>query len=306
MNARSVILVLAALLIAAGTAFFARNWILAERTPRAAAPPPPPPAHSVLVAKHNLPAGTFIRDDNVRWQAWPGDSLDPNYLEKETFDPATLVGAVVRRGIVAGEPITAARVAKPGDRGFLAAVLKPGMRAVSVAIDATSGISGLIFPGDRVDLLLTHAVGGGEGGGIRASETVLENVRLLAIDQKLNDQENQPELGRTITIEVTPKQAEMIAVLVDLGRMSLSLRSLGLPAEEGEAEGEVVAAAESVVATDASPEVPEPAIDEDAPPMRGETFTLQGEVSRLLGPQAQGRKILVVHGNNIEVITVGE
>jgi pilus assembly protein CpaB len=303
MNARSVILILAALLIAAGTAFFARNWIMANRTQQITAPaPPPPPAQSILVAKLNLPAGTFIREDNVRWQAWPGESADPNYLLKDVFDPATLVGAVVRRGIVAGEPITLARVAKPGDRGFLAAVLKPGMRAVSVAIDATSGISGLIFPGDRVDLLLTHVI----GESTRVSETVLENVRLLAIDQKLNDQEKQPEVGRTITIEVTPKQAEMIAVLVDLGRMSLSLRSLGLPDEEGGSAEAVVAAADPVVASDAAPELPSPPVDEDEEPVRGETFTLQNEVSHLLGQRAKGRKVMIVHGSEIEVITVGE
>ncbi len=103
-------------------------------------------------------------------------------------------------------------------------MLKPGNRAVSVPINATTGISGFVFPGDSVDLLLTM-----ELNERRATETVLSDIRVLAVDQRTNDQDGKPEIGKTATLEVTPKEAEVIAVAMDMGRLSLALRSLAVP-----------------------------------------------------------------------------
>ena len=267
-------LVLAAVLITAGTGLVARTWINSQRVPVAApAAAPAPvvvPKTEVLVATIDLPAGTFLNKAHLRWQSWPDRSLPESYFVKpgatKGEDPAAslgMLGAVVRRGISAGEPIVRGRVLKPGDRGFLAAVLRPGYRAMAVKVNATTGISGLIFPGDRVDLILTHTIKRGETER-RASETVLTNVRVLAIDQVLNDQSSDPKLGKNATLELTPKQSEMLAVLRELGTLSLALRSLAKDEEE----------LDRLVNSD------EPLAEPD--PARGTTYTYESEVSRLL------------------------
>src|SRR5262249_5932189 len=163
MGLRSILLGVALLLLGVSGVFFFRAWYIANRTPpapvvAAPAPPPPPPA-MVLVANVEIPAGTFLKGEMLRWQSWPNTGLDSNYLIRGKVDREALAGRVGRRGIAAGEPITENRIVRPGDRGFIAAVLRPGMRAVSFGINETSAIAGLVYPGDRVDLILTHNVG---------------------------------------------------------------------------------------------------------------------------------------------------
>src|SRR4029079_17075729 len=112
-------------------------------------------------------------------------------------------------------------------RSFMAAVLRPGFRAVSVGVTPTSGISGFVFAGDQVDLLMTHKISRGEDRNYLVTETVLRNVRVLAVDQKVDAKPGDPPLvARTATLEVTPKQAEIVAIIGEMGRLSLSLRSL--------------------------------------------------------------------------------
>src|SRR5262245_2845199 len=152
MNVKSVILIVAALLFAGGTAFVASRLISTPQ--QTAAKPKEELAKKVLVAKGNLPAGTFIKDEDVPWQKWPTDGVNEAYLVEGQATLDTVVGAVVRKGIVAGGPITEAQIARPGDRGFLAAVLTPGMRAISISVNEPSSVAGLIFPGDRLDVLL--------------------------------------------------------------------------------------------------------------------------------------------------------
>jgi pilus assembly protein CpaB len=151
MNAKSLILIVAALLFAGGTAFVASRLMVPKPVQQAQVQEQP--GKKVLVAKGNLPAGTFIKEEDVSWQKWPTDGVNDNYLLDGT-DISTVVGAVVRKGIVAGEPITEAQIARPGDRGFLAAVLTPGMRAISIDVNEPSSVAGLVFPGDRIDVLL--------------------------------------------------------------------------------------------------------------------------------------------------------
>jgi pilus assembly protein CpaB len=313
MNIRTIVLAVAALLVAGVTAMFVRSWLSTGQNNQADAVQAAKPAFSVLVAKTDLPAGAFIKGEDLRWQPWPNDSVDPSYVLEDKGDIKSFAGAVVRRGIAAGEPITPARVAKPGDRGFLAVVLKPGMRAVSVGISATSGIAGLIFPGDRVDIILTQTLPGAGGGlPLRASETVLENVRILALDQKLSDQQqDEPAvLASTATIEVTPKQAEMIAVVTELGRLSLSLRSLATDAEEAVATAGAEADLNAELAQSGEQGTgPTESINVNdiAEPSRGETFTLDNEVSRLIGGSsgAANQTVLVFHGSAQQQVSVG-
>ena len=144
----------------------------------------------------------------------------------------SLIGSVAREPFVAGEPIITTKIVKPGERGFLAAVLHRGMRAVSVPVDATADVSGFVLPGDRVDLLVTLPLpqdGAGAGGTPhKAAETVLRNLRVIAVDQQ-PDNKGQPVLARTVTFEVTPKESEIVAVAGDIGKLSLKSVQPGRP-----------------------------------------------------------------------------
>jgi len=289
MSVRNIILIVAAVLIMAGTGLVARSWLADQRAQMATAPQAAPQAPVkkiyVLVADSDMPTGSFVKEENLTWQVWPDEKLHPSYLTKEKTEVKDVVGAVVRRAIAAGEPVTNSRILMPGDRGFLAAVLRPGYRAVAVRVDATSSISGLVFPGDRVDILLTHSVKNGEIQR-RASETVLTNVRILAIDQKTNDTDESPKVGKNATLEVTPKQAEMLAVLSELGKLSFALRSLA----KDEAELERIAKSG------------EPLQEPD--PERGKTHTWDSEVSRLIWRPSRANQdvVQVSRGNQTEEV----
>lgn len=241
MRVKTIVLAIVAVGAATGAATLARDWLTAQQLALQAqfeAQKPEPvkvETTKVLVAGGNLPAGTFVKPDSVKWIDWPKDGVTDTYFTEDPEQDVIegLSGAVVRTGLTAGEPLTSGRIVRPGDRGFLAAVLRPGMRAVSVPINATTGIAGFIFPGDYVDLLLTQSI---ERGATkrRASETVLRKVRVLAVDQRVSDQEGQPAVAKTATLEVTSKQVETIAVVMEIGRLSLALRSLQSETEDGE------------------------------------------------------------------------
>ncbi len=234
MTLRSIFLLVFALVAAGLTAFYARNWIATERAAFMASIPeeaPPAQATLVLVAKKDLPAGTFVKPANMKWQAWPEDGLVEEYWIQGKRDMKELEGAVVRHMITVGQPITDSRVVHPGDRGFLAAVLNPGTRGVSVPVNATSGIAGFVFPGDWVDLILTIRVNvkdeeTGNNDTRYFSETLLTDVRVLAIDQNIENEKSKVNVAKTATLEVTPKQAEMVAIALEMGSISLSLHSL--------------------------------------------------------------------------------
>jgi pilus assembly protein CpaB len=177
--------------------------------------------------------GEFIRPESLTWQAWPAGPLATSYLVQGKARATDLVGAVVRARLAPGEPITLTKVVQPGERGFMAAVLTPGDRAVTVNVNATTGEAGFIFPGDHVDLLLTMNLQpvGGSGPSRHVSETVLRNLRVVGTDQSFSDGRKDEKAAlsvpHTATLEVTPKQAETVTVAEDLGVLSLSLRSLG-------------------------------------------------------------------------------
>ncbi len=151
---------------------------------------------------------------------------------EDQVDPTKLAGMVVRVQITAGQPLTKGALVQPGDRGFLAAALGPGMRAISVQVDARTGVSGFIFPGDRVDIVLSQSVTtqGADGPPLLAAETIVRNVRVLATDQRTvpEDAEGKREVKTfsTVTMEVTPRLAEKIAVAQSIGQITLALRSI--------------------------------------------------------------------------------
>ena len=235
MDSRKVILLVGALIVAALTAFFARTLLMGSAAPQAGAMPPPVVVDGpeVLVATKALPVGTIIDATALQFKPWPKELVDNAYYLRANANIQSLQGTVVRNAITAGQPLTQGSLVKPGDRGFLAAALGPGMRAVTVPVAAQAGVSGFVFPGDRIDLVLTQAVaGGGDGPPLKVSETIVRNMRVLAADQR-TDQSVDETTGKTIaklfssiTVEATPKIAEQIAVAQTLGSLSLSLRSI--------------------------------------------------------------------------------
>ncbi len=248
MDGRKIVLLVAALLVAGVTAFMARSLMMGSSAPQASAAAIDGP--EVLVATKALPVGTIIDATAVKFQPWPKELVEGAYYVKANgAELKNVIGTVVRFAIPAGQPLTQGAVVKPGDRGFLAAALGPGMRAVTVPVSQQgTNVGGFVFPGDRVDLILTQSVqGGGDGAPLKASETILRNLRVLATDQRTDkgtDDKGNTVVTRydTVTVEATPKIAEKIAVAQTIGSLSLSLRSLADTAgelEEAIASGDV-------------------------------------------------------------------
>jgi pilus assembly protein CpaB len=213
---------------------------------------PTAPVQMVVAATSTLGAGALLKPQDLTFIPEPaGTPHDTDFerpvgapgAEQDNLDHQTIaqiVGAVVRRRIEQGAPIARDAVVKPGDSGFLAAVLQPGMQAITIGVTAVSGAGGLIYPGDRVDVILTQTfVGGGDSVGHHfGAETVAQNVRVLAIDQQLqnNASQNAPKLATTVTVEAQPREAAAIVLASKLGDLSLTIRSLLQPSGKSEIE----------------------------------------------------------------------
>ncbi len=251
MNVKKIMLLVGALVIAAVTAIMAKNMFAgagAEQAQAAAATQAVPTGPKVLVARKALPVGTIVDAESLTYQPWPSEMMQAAYYTEgqPDSDMSKLLGTVVRYPITAGQPLTRGALVGPQDRGFLAAALGPGMRAVTVPVNASTGVAGFVFPGDRVDIVLTQEVGGGEGPPLKVSETVVRNVRVLATDQRVDskgeDGKTEVKTFSNVTLEATPRIAEKIAVAQSVGQLSLSLRSIADNTSELEraiASGEV-------------------------------------------------------------------
>ena len=203
----------------------------------------------ILVAAQLLQSGTLIKASDLRERAVPAAGMPEGAIEVSDDARAELVGAMVRRYLDAGAAVMRADVLRPRDRGFLAAVLSPGTRAVSIGVDARSGASGLISPGDLVDIILTQEFQRGDTaiGRRVVAETVLTGIRVIAVDQQIaqgapaaTPESTAPGMARrvasTVTLQVTPEQSERVAVAERLGRLLLTIRPI-------EAEDSIVQAA---------------------------------------------------------------
>jgi pilus assembly protein CpaB len=225
-----IVLVVVALALAGGAAYF--GSVLLSRQPEVIVEQAPTETQ-ILVAAQDLPAGEIVQDDDLEWRPWPEDGIRPEYVLRPSdgADFGDFPGSAIRSGVRKGEPVTADRVFKRGDAGFLAGALGAGMRAVSVRVDDVSGTSGFVLPGDRVDLIMTQNFSETdvqtESSVTRhVVQTVLEDVRVLAVDQVTNDVEGVAKTAKTVTLEVTPAQGEIVALAQDMGTLMLSLRSL--------------------------------------------------------------------------------
>ena len=194
MNVKKLALLIGALVVAVITAVMAKNMFAGAGAQQAAAAPAVPVGPKVLVAKKALPVGTIIDAEALTYQPWPKELMQTAYYIEGSpdGDPKALLGTVVRYPITAGQPVTRGALVGPKDRGFLAAALGPGMRAVTVPVNATTSVAGFIFPGDRVDLLMTQDVrGGGDGPSLKVTETIIRNIRVLATDQRVTSTDEE-------------------------------------------------------------------------------------------------------------------
>ncbi|WP_310469151.1 Flp pilus assembly protein CpaB [Sphingomonas sp.] len=294
MDVRKIMLLVGALMIAAVTAIMAKNMFVGAGAPEAAAQAVPT-GPKVLVARKALPVGTIIDAESLTYQPWPKELVQSAYYSEGEpgSEMSKLLGTVVRYQVSAGQPLTRGSLVGPNDRGFLAAALGPGMRAITVPVNATTGVAGFVFPGDRVDMVLTQEVtGGGEGQALKVSETIVRNVRVLATDQRIDskgeDGKTEVKVFTNVTLEVTPRIAEKAAVAQSMGQLSLSLRSIADNASELE---RAVAAGDIKVpaGTDPADERRMLLAVANRPLDTNTTYTTGGDVSRFRRRSVPGR-----------------
>jgi len=204
-----------------------------EKTPEVKpAPVAQAPTTDVLVAKADISMGQTLSPGDVEWQAWPAGTTGGNFIRKSDRPAAieNLAGQIARAPFVAGEPIREAKLVNAKGSGYMAAILPSGMRAVSTQISPETGAGGFILPNDRVDVILTRRNRDADRPGAgeqQTSETILNNIRVLAIDQTLEDKNGQKVVvGKTATLELSPGQAETLALGQQMGSLSLALRSI--------------------------------------------------------------------------------
>jgi pilus assembly protein CpaB len=186
----------------------------------------------VLVAKSDIGTGQTVSPGDLNWQAWPTSAATGNFIRRNERPDAIekMSGQIARVPFVAGEPIREAKLINAKGSGFMAAILPSGMRAVSTQISPETSAGGFILPNDRVDVILTRRDREAEkqaGGEVQTSETILSNVRVLAIDQNTQDKDGQKVvIGKTATLELSPHEAETLVLAQRLGSLSLVLRSI--------------------------------------------------------------------------------
>jgi pilus assembly protein CpaB len=229
---RSRIIVLVIALAAGGIAAMLASGSRTPAPPPPAPPPPPLATTEVLVTKVDLNTGQVINDGDLGWQTWPAASASSALVRKSDRPDAVkeFVGVWVRSPMVAGDPIRDSKVVMARGGGFMAAILPHGMRAIALDISPETDAGGFVLPNDHVDVILTRRDKWAEKiGGVEKyiSETILRNVRVLAVDQAVEDRDGQKvAVGKTATIELDPQQAETLALARQLGTISLTLRSL--------------------------------------------------------------------------------
>ena len=226
------ILVLVVALAAGGAAAFLVGGDEEKKPDAAPAPVVQLETTDVLIAKADIGMGTAMSSQDLSWQAWPSATTGESYITKKDKPNAIeeLNGAITRAPFTAGEPIREAKLIRAnGAAGFMAAILPAGMRAVSTEISPETGAGGFILPNDRVDVILSRRPNGDSKNGAAqpTSETILSNVRVLAIDQTVEEKNGQRVVvGKTATLEIAPRQAETLTQSRQLGTLSLALRSL--------------------------------------------------------------------------------
>ena len=237
MFVRNLLLVIGALCLLGGLAL---SVVWYNQTAKGVAEAPPPPNQAVLVASRAMPTGTLLRPGDIRWKEVGAGQIGPGNLLRGQVSEGEFIGAVTRRPFAADAPLVASDLVKPNERQFLSAALSPGTRAVSISVDSPQGVAGLVLPGDRVDVIFTQSFGqtGADAASKTVGETVLRDVRIIAVDQSLSTTGKPPagpsraaltaesRVPKTVTFELTERQAERLLVAAQLGRLHLSVRPL--------------------------------------------------------------------------------
>ncbi len=219
-----------AILAAVGAAFLAINLTAPEPVQQvAAAPTPQFETVAVLVVSQDVPTGSSLMADTLKWQDWPKQGVSDGFITKDSTPKAIeeMVGAIARSAFYTGEPVREAKLVR-SDRGYMSAILPKGRRAIATAISADTSAGGFILPNDRVDVIMTRRGAKKDGKTSFVTETILTNIRVLAIDQTIEDKEGKKVVvGETATLELGPQQAEILTVAQQMAdRLTLALRSL--------------------------------------------------------------------------------
>jgi pilus assembly protein CpaB len=194
-------------------------------------PAPAPLAVGYFVAARPLPRGTLAREEDFAVRSVPSENVPTGAILDTPDARAGLRGSLVRKFLDAGSTVTSEDVLRPRDRGFLATVLAPDSRAISIKVDAESGVSGLIWPGDYVDVVLTQVLDKADPAQGTLSETVLHNVRIVAIDQEIvqggsaNNNAKAGNVAKTVSLQLAPEQVKKITLAGELGKLSLAVRA---------------------------------------------------------------------------------
>ena len=249
MNLFRVLVLVVALGAGGIAAFLALNMGGGAPEPTVVELAPQIQTQDVLVASADIKQGQALTAENIRWQRWPEESLNASFIQKQTTPDALekYAGSVVRSQFAAGEPIRDAKLARP-ECGFLSAILPAGKRAIAVRVSAQNTAGGFVLPNDRVDVVQTVTQTTPGGGSRNVSRTILGNVKVLAIDQTVEEQDGEAVVvGKTATLELSSAQVELVTAAEASGTLSLALRSFE--------DTEEIAGAPEVVASEA-PEPP--------------------------------------------------
>jgi pilus assembly protein CpaB len=204
---------------------------MSDKTP-ATEPVAQLPTVDVLVAKSDIGLGQTVTPEDMIWQTWPAATASNTFIRRNERPDATtqIAGSIARSPFIAGEPIRDPKLVKGSGSGFMAAILPTGMRAISTEISPETGAGGFILPNDRVDVILSKReknAGAASAPDIVVSEIILSNVRVLAIDQAPKEKDGQNAVvGKTVTLELRPEQAETLARARQTGTLALALRSI--------------------------------------------------------------------------------
>lgn len=246
-----------------------------------------PKKRDVLVVTQAKVSGALLAETDIRTDSMDIDKVPGNALPAAAQHDGGLLGAMVRTPLVEGAVLRVNDVLPQGKRGFLSAALSPGMRAISIAVDAVTGTAGLIAPDDRVDMLLTQgSIGDQPNKPMIVSETVLANLRVIAVDQRfvaIVDSKDGPGIARTVTVEVSPDQALRVAVAQQLGRLTLAVRPVEPPAPSFTGDGR------PIYARDVS---------------RSSGMTRSATPQRLIARRATGSLVTLVQGADVQRIAI--
>jgi pilus assembly protein CpaB len=202
-----------------------------DKAPAPAEPVAQMPTVDVLVARTDIGLGQSLKPDDLQWQTWPASTASNSFIRRGERPDATtqVAGSIARAPFIAGEPIRDQKLVRADGSGFMAAILPTGMRAISTEISPETGAGGFILPNDRVDVILSKREKGNDKSGpdLVNSEVILNNVRVLAIDQAPKEKDGQNAVvGKTVTLELKPEQAETLARARQTGTLALALRSI--------------------------------------------------------------------------------